>query len=163
MEAMTPAAAAVVASTSAKAANAAGSDSAWADRAGHERRGQTAQRAEQQGGEASPTTGPAADSRAAIANPHRTIGPAPTPVKAKPATLAAKLSCTLTSAKPAAAIANEAMIMRRSLTRRRIASALKRSAAWQAEEIAATAVYLASDESAFATGQAFIVDGGFAL
>ena len=31
------------------------------------------------------------------------------------------------------------------------------------EEIAAIAVYLASDESAFATGQAFIVDGGFAL
>lgn len=32
-----------------------------------------------------------------------------------------------------------------------------------AEEIAAIAVYLASDESAFTTGQAFIVDGGFAL
>jgi 2-keto-3-deoxy-L-fuconate dehydrogenase len=31
------------------------------------------------------------------------------------------------------------------------------------EEIAAIAVYLASDESAFATGQAFIVDGGFAI
>src|SRR5271169_2810997 len=31
------------------------------------------------------------------------------------------------------------------------------------EEIAAIAVYLASDESAFATGQAFIVDGGFAM
>src|SRR5271170_7190344 len=31
------------------------------------------------------------------------------------------------------------------------------------EEIAAIAVYLASDESAFATGQTFIVDGGFAL
>src|SRR5271154_4256912 len=31
------------------------------------------------------------------------------------------------------------------------------------EEIAAIAVYLASHESAFATGQAFIVDGGFAL
>ena len=33
----------------------------------------------------------------------------------------------------------------------------------KAEEIAAIAVYLASDESAFTTGQAFIVDGGFAL
>jgi 2-keto-3-deoxy-L-fuconate dehydrogenase len=33
----------------------------------------------------------------------------------------------------------------------------------KADEIAAIAVYLASDESAFATGQAFIVDGGFAL
>ena len=33
----------------------------------------------------------------------------------------------------------------------------------QPEEIAAIAVYLASDESAFATGQAFIVDGGFAM
>lgn len=32
-----------------------------------------------------------------------------------------------------------------------------------AEEIAAIAVYLASDESAFTTGQAFIVDGGFAI
>jgi 2-keto-3-deoxy-L-fuconate dehydrogenase len=32
-----------------------------------------------------------------------------------------------------------------------------------AEEIAAIAVYLASDESAFATGQTFLVDGGFAL
>jgi 2-keto-3-deoxy-L-fuconate dehydrogenase len=30
-------------------------------------------------------------------------------------------------------------------------------------EIAAICVYLASDESAFATGQAFIVDGGFAM
>jgi 2-keto-3-deoxy-L-fuconate dehydrogenase len=33
----------------------------------------------------------------------------------------------------------------------------------KAEEIAAIAVYLASDESSFATGQAFIVDGGFAM
>ena len=32
-----------------------------------------------------------------------------------------------------------------------------------AEEIAAIAVYLASDESAFTTGQIFLVDGGFAL
>ncbi len=32
-----------------------------------------------------------------------------------------------------------------------------------AEEIAAIAVYLASDESAFTTGQHFLVDGGFAL
>ena len=31
------------------------------------------------------------------------------------------------------------------------------------EEIAALAVYLASDESAFTTGQAYLVDGGFAL
>ena len=31
------------------------------------------------------------------------------------------------------------------------------------EEVAALAVYLASDESAFATGQIFIVDGGFAM
>jgi 2-keto-3-deoxy-L-fuconate dehydrogenase len=31
------------------------------------------------------------------------------------------------------------------------------------EEIAAIALYLASDESAFATGQAYIVDGGFAM
>ena len=31
------------------------------------------------------------------------------------------------------------------------------------EEIAAIAVYLASDESAFSTGQTFLVDGGFAL
>jgi 2-keto-3-deoxy-L-fuconate dehydrogenase len=31
------------------------------------------------------------------------------------------------------------------------------------EEIAAIAVYLASDESAFATGQTFIIDGGFAM
>jgi len=33
----------------------------------------------------------------------------------------------------------------------------------KAEEIAAIALYLASDESAFTTGQAYIVDGGFAL
>ena len=33
----------------------------------------------------------------------------------------------------------------------------------KADEIAAIAVYLASDESAFPTGQAFIVDGGFAM
>ena len=32
-----------------------------------------------------------------------------------------------------------------------------------AEEVAALAVYLASDESAFTTGQAHLVDGGFAL
>ena len=32
-----------------------------------------------------------------------------------------------------------------------------------AEEIAMMAVYLASDESSFTTGQIFIVDGGFAL
>ena len=32
-----------------------------------------------------------------------------------------------------------------------------------AEEVAALAVYLASDESAFTTGQIFLVDGGFAL
>jgi len=32
-----------------------------------------------------------------------------------------------------------------------------------AEEVAAMAVYLASDEAAFTTGQIFIVDGGFAL
>jgi 2-keto-3-deoxy-L-fuconate dehydrogenase len=32
-----------------------------------------------------------------------------------------------------------------------------------AEEIAAIAVYLAADESAFTTGQIFLVDGGFAL
>ncbi|HZP19419.1 MAG TPA: SDR family oxidoreductase [Bauldia sp.] len=32
-----------------------------------------------------------------------------------------------------------------------------------AEEIAAMAVFLAGDESSYATGQAFIVDGGFAL
>ena len=31
------------------------------------------------------------------------------------------------------------------------------------EEVAALAVYLASDESAFATGQAYLIDGGFAL
>ena len=32
-----------------------------------------------------------------------------------------------------------------------------------AEEVAHVAVYLASDESAFTTGQSFFVDGGFAL
>ena len=32
-----------------------------------------------------------------------------------------------------------------------------------AEEIAAMCVYLAGDESAFTTGQTFLVDGGFAL
>jgi 2-keto-3-deoxy-L-fuconate dehydrogenase len=32
-----------------------------------------------------------------------------------------------------------------------------------AEEIAAMALYLASDAGAFATGQAFVVDGGFIL
>jgi 2-keto-3-deoxy-L-fuconate dehydrogenase len=32
-----------------------------------------------------------------------------------------------------------------------------------AEEIAAIAVYLAADESAFTTGQTFLIDGGFAL
>jgi len=32
-----------------------------------------------------------------------------------------------------------------------------------AEEVAAIAVYLASDEAAFTTGQAFLVDGGFTL
>jgi 2-keto-3-deoxy-L-fuconate dehydrogenase len=31
------------------------------------------------------------------------------------------------------------------------------------EEIAAMAVYLAGDESAYTTGQIFLVDGGFAL
>ena len=32
-----------------------------------------------------------------------------------------------------------------------------------AEEVAALAVYLASDESAFTTGTAMLIDGGFAL
>jgi 2-keto-3-deoxy-L-fuconate dehydrogenase len=32
-----------------------------------------------------------------------------------------------------------------------------------AEEVAAIAVYLAGDEAAFTTGQAFLVDGGFTL
>ena len=32
-----------------------------------------------------------------------------------------------------------------------------------AEEMAAVAVYLASEESAFTTGQAIIADGGFTL
>ena len=40
---------------------------------------------------------------------------------------------------------------------------INRPARSKPEEIAAIAVYLASDESAFATGQAFIVDGGFAM
>ena len=31
------------------------------------------------------------------------------------------------------------------------------------EEVAALAVYLASDQSAFATGEIYLVDGGFAL
>jgi 2-keto-3-deoxy-L-fuconate dehydrogenase len=33
----------------------------------------------------------------------------------------------------------------------------------RAEEIAPLIVYLASDESAFATGQAFVVDGGISI
>jgi 2-keto-3-deoxy-L-fuconate dehydrogenase len=33
----------------------------------------------------------------------------------------------------------------------------------QPEEIAALATYLASDESAFVTGQAFVIDGGWAM
>jgi 2-keto-3-deoxy-L-fuconate dehydrogenase len=33
----------------------------------------------------------------------------------------------------------------------------------RAEEIAATAVYLASDESAFVTGQTFVIDGGWTI
>jgi 2-keto-3-deoxy-L-fuconate dehydrogenase len=33
----------------------------------------------------------------------------------------------------------------------------------KADEIAALAVYLAGDESAFTTGQTFAVDGGWAL
>ena len=133
---MISAAAAVVASASAKAAKAAGSDTvcAIAPVASGAGRRLNALNSE---AEASPTAGPAADWRAASAKPHGTIGPVPTPIKAKPATLAAKPACALTRAKPAAAIANEPMMMRRSLTRRRIASALKRSAAWQVEKKAA--------------------------
>ena len=33
----------------------------------------------------------------------------------------------------------------------------------KAEEIAATAVYLASDDAAFVTGQTFVVDGGWTI
>src|ERR1700722_12591246 len=129
-------AAAVAAKTSAKAANAIGNDIACAMApvaSGAGKRG-NALKSE---AEASPTAGPAADWRAASAKPHGTIGPVPTPIRAKPATLAANPACMLTRPKPAAAIPNEAMMMRRSLTRRRIVSTLNRSADWQAEKNAA--------------------------
>ena len=105
-EATTAAPAAVVASAIAKAANAAGSDNdcAIAPVASGAGRRLSALNSE---AEASPTAGPAADWRAASAKPHGTIGPVPTPIKAKPRTLAAKPACRLTRAKPAAAIANE--------------------------------------------------------
>ena len=133
---MTPAPAAVVNSAIAKAANAAGSDNDCAIAPVMSGAGRRLSALNSEA-EASPTAGPAADWRAASAKPHGTIGPVPIPIKAKPRTLAAKPACRLTRAKPAAAIANEAMMMRRSLTRRRMASALKRSAAWQAEKNAA--------------------------
>ena len=73
-------------SATAKAANAIGSDNAcaMAPVASGAGRRLSALNSE---AEASPTAGPAADWRAASAKPHGTIGPVPTPIKAKPATL----------------------------------------------------------------------------
>ena len=132
----TAAAAAVVASATAKAAKALGSDSVCAIAPVASGAGRRVSVLNSEA-EASPTAGPASDWRAASAKLQGTIGPVPTPMRAKPATLAAKPAWAPTRAKPAAAIAKAAIMMRRSGTRSRIASALKRSAAWQAEKNAA--------------------------
>ena len=136
MTAKTPVTAAVGTNASAKAANAIGNDIACAIAPVASGAGRRVSALNSEA-DASPTAGPAADWRAASAKPHGTIGPVPIPIKAKPATLTANPACVLTRANPKAAIANEATMMRRSLMRRRIASALKRSAAWQAAKNAA--------------------------
>jgi hypothetical protein len=89
IEANAATAVAVTASATAKAANAAGSDSVWAIAPVTSGAGRRVSVLNSEA-EASPTAGPASDWRAASAKLHGTIGPVPTPIKAKPATLAAK-------------------------------------------------------------------------
>jgi hypothetical protein len=91
-KATTAAAAAVVASANAKAANAVGKDNVCAIAPVTSGAGSRLSALNSEA-EANPTAGPAADWRAANAKPHGTIGPVPTPIKAKPATLAAKPAC----------------------------------------------------------------------
>ena len=81
-----------------------------------------------------PTAGCAPACPAASAKLQGTIAPVPTPIRAKPATLAAKPPPAATAANPAAATAKDTTMMRRSPNRRRMKSALNRSVAWQAEK-----------------------------
>ena len=83
---MTLATAPVAANAKAKAANAVGSDTACAIAPVASGAGKRVSALNNEA-EARPTAGPAADWRAASAKPHGTMGPVPTPIKAKPATL----------------------------------------------------------------------------
>ena len=90
---MNAVATAVAASASAKAPKAAGSDSVCAMAPVMSGAGRRLSALNSEA-EASPTAGPAAAWRAANAKPHGTIGPVPTPIRAKPATLAANPACS---------------------------------------------------------------------
>src|SRR5271165_906302 len=84
-----------------------------------------------------PTAGRAPDWRAARAKLQGTIAPVPIPMRAKPATLRANPPPAATTANPAAAAANDPTMIRWSLIRSRITSALTLSVAWQPAKKAA--------------------------
>jgi hypothetical protein len=73
----------------------------------------------------------------ARATPQGTIAPVPSPMIAKPTTVAKNPRSAATTMNPNAAIPSEMTIRRRSLTRRRTRSTLRRSAAWKAQKNAA--------------------------
>src|SRR5208337_1534723 len=78
------------------------------------------------------------------------MAPVPKPIRAKPATLAAKPALAATIANPAAASAKDPTMMRWSETLSRMISALKRSVAWQAEKNAAPRPAIAASPGASA-------------
>ena len=116
--------------TPAKAPNAMGSEKPWAIAPSASGAGRRVSALTSEADDR-PTAGRPGDWRAASAKPQGTIAPVPTPMAAKPATLVANPGRPPTSAKPSAASANEATMMRRSSTFRRMPSTLKRRAAWQ--------------------------------
>jgi len=87
---------------------------------------------------------------AARAKLQGTIAPVPTPIRAKPATLAANPPLAATTANPAAASAKDPTMIRSSLNRSRMKSALKRRVAWQSAKNAAPSPAIAANFGASA-------------